>query len=177
MSGVRTCETCWHLLDALDPGNSHARPVCRECVLAGRATYDSIEVETTYCTLSVVAHPDAPKEGLLISTFSCKECHGTARVNSDGLCFGCFAKRMQHREDAALRRRLQKPVEVEPQPRLEENADRVDGHVHRLICRLRNELSDRCGALETEKRDLEVENSQLRRQVERLERRLKGGVR
>ena len=65
----------------------------------------------------------------------------------------------------------------QPRPRLEENADRVDGHVHRLICRLRNELSDRCGALETEKRDLEVENSQLRRQVERLERRLKGGVR
>lgn len=40
-----------------------------------------------------------------------------------------------------------------------------------------NELSDRCGALETEKRDLLVENATLRRRVDVLERDAKRGRR
>lgn len=38
-----------------------------------------------------------------------------------------------------------------------------------------NRLTDRAGALETELRDVKAENSDLRREVERLNRKLKGG--
>ena len=71
----------------------------------------------------------------------------------------------------------------EPTPGDDEPATTTYGQIRELVenesrhQRRANELSDRCGVLETEKRDLLVENATLRRRVEVLERDAKRGRR
>lgn len=71
----------------------------------------------------------------------------------------------------------------EPTPGDDEPATTTYGQIRELVEnesrleRRANELSDKCGALETERRDLLVENATLRRRVEVLERAAKRGRR